>query len=182
MKFWKPVLLTTLLFSAFATVIIATSCEKNPCNNVSCDNGGSCNNGVCRCPTGYENTQCQTKSVTRYLGTYAGYTTCNNSAQVIDSAYIYADTSNASMLNYVWVVYKSISPKVLHGYVRNNESTYTIVVPNVTATNYLKIYTISLESYGNKTNNKLSIQTYEKSNVVPNDTVVTTCSFIGFKN
>jgi hypothetical protein len=86
------------------------------------------------------------------------------------------------MLNYVWVVLQSIHPKVLHGYVFNNESAYTIVVPNETATNYLKIYTISLESYGNMANNKLSIQTYEKNTVTPGDTLQTQCSFIGFKN
>ena len=183
MKFWKITLLTTVLFFAFSITVLYTACEKNPCNNLSCFNGGSCGGGICHCPTGYENTQCQDKSVTRYKGTYGfnSYTTCNDGAEVIDSAFIYPDTSSAAMINYVWVVWKSILPKVLHGYVYNNESTYSIVVPEEVAPNYLKIYTITLQNWGNSENNKLSIHSYEKNTVTPGDTVVIQCSFLGFK-
>ncbi len=184
MKFWKITLLTTILFFAFSITILYTACEKDPCTNVTCFNGGSCGNGICHCPTGYENVQCQDKSVTRYLGTYGvtSYTTCNDGAEVIDTASIYADTTSASTINDVWVVLKSIKPEVLHGYVYFNQSVYSIVVPNDVSTNYLKIYTITLQNWGNSENNKLSISSYEKSTVVPGDTVITQCSFIGFKD
>ena len=181
MKFWKVTLLTTVLFFAFSITVLYTACEKDPCNNVTCFNGGSCGNGICQCPTGFENVQCQDKAVTRYLGKYAGYTNCNTPQEVIDSAFVYPDTSNAKMVNYVWVVWKSILPKVLHGYVYFNESAYTIVVPNDVTTNYLKIYTITLQNYGNAMDNKLSIHSYEKNTMVPGDTVVNQCSFLGFK-
>jgi hypothetical protein len=181
MKFWKVSLLTTVLFFALGITVLYTACEKDACNNVTCYNGGSCGNGYCHCPTGYENTQCQDKAVTRYLGVYAGYITCNNGAEVIDTAFIYADSTNANTINYVWIKWKSELPTILHGYVYFNESVYSIVVPNVVADNYLKIYTITLQNWGNQENNKLSIQSYSKSTVTPGDTVQTQCQFIGFK-
>ena len=181
MKFWRITLLTTVLFFACGITILYTACEKDPCNNVTCYNGGSCGNGVCHCPTGYENTGCQDKAVTRYIGSYGGYIRCNDGAEVIDSAFIYADSSNSNTLNYVWVVWKAITPKVLHGYVSNTNSAYTIVVPNDNAPNDLKIYTITLQNWGNDENNKLSIQSYEKSTVVAGDTIQTQCAFLGFK-
>lgn len=50
-----------LFFSAFLTVF--TSCEKDdpdPCENVTCLNGGVCVNGSCDCPDGYSGLQCET--------------------------------------------------------------------------------------------------------------------------
>jgi hypothetical protein len=124
---------------------------------------------------------CQDLSVARYLGTYAGYIGCNDGAQIIDTAFIYRDSTNSNTINYVWVKLKSIAPKILHGYVYNNASAYTIVVPNDVGSNYLKIYTITLQNWGNYQNNKLSISTYEKSEA-PGDTVQTQCSFLGYKH
>ena len=183
MKFWKTTLLTTILFFSLSVTILYTACEKDPCNNVTCYNGGSCSSGTCRCPTGYENTQCQSKAVTRYLGKYGGFLTCNNGAQIIDSAFIYADSTNSTTINDVWVVWKrGTSPVVLHGSVYFNESVYSIVIPNIVATNYLKIHTITLQNSGLGMNNKLSIQSYEKSTATPGDTIINQCSFLGFKH
>src|ERR1700733_2690853 len=99
MKFWKPTLLTTLLFAAFIVIFLYTACEQNPCNNVTCFNGGSCSSGKCICPTGFENTQCQDESVKRYIGVYGGYTICNNQQEVIDTVSIVADSSGPAMVN-----------------------------------------------------------------------------------
>lgn len=45
-----PMLFFMLTFNA---------CEKDPCSDVPCLNGGICNNGSCDCPTGYSGTNCQ---------------------------------------------------------------------------------------------------------------------------
>lgn len=158
MRFWKPVVLTTFSFFAFVTTILYTACEKNPCNNVNCLNGGSCNNGFCRCPTGWENTQCQTKSIARYLGKYAGYSGCDNGAQVYDTVTIVEDNR---ALNTVSVYMRSLgTSKVLQGYASNNESTYSIVVTNNDSSKagsryYLKLWTITLQN-----DKKLMINSY----------------------
>jgi hypothetical protein len=158
MRFWKPVLLTTFSFFAFVTTILYTACEKNPCNNVNCLNGGSCNNGFCRCPTGWENTQCQSKTIDRFIGTYYGYMGCDNGAQIYDTITIKADNR---AINTVSVYMRSLqNTKVLQGYASNNESTYAIVVTNNDSSKagspfYRRVWTITLQN-----DNKLIVNNY----------------------
>ena len=179
MKFWKPVLLSVSLLCALLTTIVYTACEKNPCNNVTCMNGGSCSNGACRCPTGWENTQCQNRTIDRYIGTYGGFSTCNNGAQTIDTAFI---TFDGGAINTVSVRLKSLDPKILRGYASNNESSYSIIVTNNDSnavapyTSYLRTFTITLQS-----DSSLSIHTYERYITNIGDTVQNICSFLGHK-
>src|SRR5690606_9067709 len=50
-----------LLASAFLFLITFSSCKKevDPCENVTCINGGVCHEGTCNCPTGYSGVNCQ---------------------------------------------------------------------------------------------------------------------------
>ncbi len=180
MKIWKLTLLTGLLFAALMSTIFYSSCVQDACNNVTCLHGGSCGNGVCRCPTGYEGPTCATLSVNRFIGGYAGYTSCNNPQQVIDSAFITA----GDVINTVNVRMNSISPKILKGYINNNASTYAIEVTNsdsslLGSTFYQRIFTITLQS-----DKSLSIHEYE-TNIfnTPSgpDTIINNCTFLGFK-
>jgi hypothetical protein len=174
MKFWKPVLLTTALFSAFTATLLYSSCEKDPCVNVSCKNGGSCNGGACVCPTGYEGPTCETKMVARFVGVFAGYSTCNNGAMVIDTVWIYdnipRNPAGVSLLQ------KLHDDDLLTGTVNNNVSTYAISIPDVVAANYYKKYHVTLQS-----DDKLTLDTYERDARVPGDTVINHCIFVGNK-
>lgn len=129
--------------------------------------------GTCRCPTGYEGTQCQTKSTSRFEGVYAGLTTCDNGAYLIDSAWVAADPNK---INYVYITYRSILPRILHGYVNNSESTYAIIVPDDSAANYVKVFTITLQD-----DKKLSINSFVHDKSVPGDTIISKCNFLGTK-
>lgn len=52
------ILLNSLLFCLFLLVGFS-SCEKeDPCQNVTCINGGTCVNGACNCPSGYSGSDC----------------------------------------------------------------------------------------------------------------------------
>ncbi len=51
-----------VLIAGSATIY--TSCVKDPCSGVSCLNGGSCDNGTCVCPLGYNGTRCEYINVT----------------------------------------------------------------------------------------------------------------------
>jgi hypothetical protein len=170
MKFLKPAILTTLLFFAFVSTILYTSCEKNACNNVVCHNGGSCSMGTCRCPTGVEGYQCQSLTSARYVGIYAGYSQCDNLASTYDTVTI---TTDNLPLNQVAVRMKSIKPKVLYGYIENNQSTYSIVVTNNdSSATYARIYTITLQDDKN-----LSIHAYDHTYVNPFNTNINKCTF-----
>jgi len=58
----------TLLFSG----LILLSCTKDPCLDVTCYNGGQCDDGTCMCTDWYEGTSCETEQRSKYFGTYTG--------------------------------------------------------------------------------------------------------------
>lgn len=174
MKFWKPIFLASSLFLTFAGVVLYSSCEKDPCVNVNCQNGGSCNNGVCKCPTGYEGPTCATASIDRFVGYYAGYTQCNEGAEVIDTVFI--TPYGSKNVSEVYVEQKTLPHDMLLGTVSSNETTYSLLIPDKIATNYYKKYHITLQS-----DNKLILDTYEQDYTTPGDTIINHCIFTGFK-
>lgn len=76
MKSVKHIALSALLtVGAFGTVLY-TACNKDECKDVVCQNGGTCSEGKCTCATGYEGTNCETKSRDKFVGTYTGAESC----------------------------------------------------------------------------------------------------------
>jgi hypothetical protein len=57
-------------------VIVVSSCKKDPCDDISCLNGGTCNDGTCACAEGYEGTTCATEERAKFLSTYSVTETC----------------------------------------------------------------------------------------------------------
>lgn len=54
----------------FGATTVLTSCNPDPCKDVVCNNGGTCDlDGNCVCPSGFEGTNCDTKSNTVFTGT-----------------------------------------------------------------------------------------------------------------
>jgi hypothetical protein len=51
-----------VLFSAILLCIISScnSDSSNSCDTVVCQNGGTCDDGSCECPTGFSGTNCET--------------------------------------------------------------------------------------------------------------------------
>jgi hypothetical protein len=181
MKFWKQLLLVIILLCGVTTTLLYTSCVKNVCDNVTCQNGGSCNAGVCNCPVGYEDPQCQTLSVTRYLGTYVGSTSCDNLVGTIDTVNINAFTGLG--ITGVEVHMNSLFPSppnkgLLYGTVSSNVTTYSILVTNPdTTTQLYRTYTITLQD-----DNALKITEYIRDYRNPADSIVSTCIFTGYKD
>ncbi|MBC7553455.1 MAG: hypothetical protein H7257_05710, partial [Taibaiella sp.] len=143
--------------------------------NVSCQNGGSCSVGVCKCPTGFGGPTCGAKMVSRYIGYYAGYTKCNNGAQVIDTVFIYGDVPK--QVAQVYLRLKSHPYELMVGTVSNNESTYSMSIPDLVFTNYYKMYHVTLQD-----DSKLTLNTYERDNTIPGFFNENTCTFVGFKH
>ena len=174
MKFWKSILFTFVLFCAVVTVVVYSSCEQDNCLNVTCNHGGSCKSGICSCPTGFEGPTCSDSVITRYYGYYAGYSTCNNGAEVIDTVFVYYVSRSSTELK---LVQKNHIGDTLIGTVSNSASTYDILIPEKLDSNYSKTYNATLQS-----DNTFILNSYERDLRIPGDTISNKCTFLGTKH
>jgi len=71
MKSIKLIALSSLLTVGIFTVVIYTSCTKDACKGVTCQNGGTCSGGNCVCTSGYEGTNCETLSRTKFIKSWS---------------------------------------------------------------------------------------------------------------
>ncbi|HNB81048.1 MAG TPA: hypothetical protein PLP34_00770 [Chitinophagaceae bacterium] len=76
MKNLKNIALASLLTLGAFSLTLFTSCDPDPCEDIVCANGGTCTDGTCACPAGYEGTLCETLSRTKFLGVFTGNETC----------------------------------------------------------------------------------------------------------
>lgn len=91
MKKLKSILLSAFAFLAVGSIVLGTSCEQDPCTQLTCQNGGRCQSGTCDCPAGYEGSECEIKSTSRFIGVYKGVTRCNYNNVVFPM--VYADSA-----------------------------------------------------------------------------------------
>lgn len=62
---------------AACILILANGCQQDPCEGVSCQNGGTCMDGSCACPEGFSGSLCEGFDGVQFLGTYSGaYSGC----------------------------------------------------------------------------------------------------------
>jgi hypothetical protein len=89
MKRWKLSVLTLSLSLTFFGIVLFSSCETDPCTQLSCKNGSTCTEGYCRCPTGYEGAECETKISDKFVGMYIGYNHCDDYPALNDTMDVY---------------------------------------------------------------------------------------------
>jgi len=98
MKNSKSILVILVTSACLFSGVLYTSCKKktytspDKCSNVVCKNGGICIGGKCSCPNGYEDADCGTASISRYLGTWTMRDSVigSNHPSIIDSASVYS--------------------------------------------------------------------------------------------
>ncbi len=71
----------TYLLAGLMTISMLTlmpSCKKDKCKDVTCQNGGTCNeeDGSCICATGYEGANCETAMADKFVGNWKYNETC----------------------------------------------------------------------------------------------------------
>lgn len=77
MKNVRTILLTGVLtMGVFSTVIYSSCSKKSKCDGIQCKNGGTCNDGVCKCPLGYEGANCEIASATKFIGSFSATDNC----------------------------------------------------------------------------------------------------------
>ena len=67
MKKIRQIALGAILSVSAFSAVLYTSCSKDACKDVTCQNGGTCSDGNCTCVTGYEGTNCETASRTKFI-------------------------------------------------------------------------------------------------------------------
>jgi hypothetical protein len=59
-----------IIFGLLAVTAVAFTSCKDECKDVTCSNGGTCTEGICDCPSGYEGTNCETSWSSAFAGNY----------------------------------------------------------------------------------------------------------------
>jgi hypothetical protein len=63
MKQTKAIAFTVMVTLLSFGAVIYSSCRRDRCKTLNCQNGGTCNDGFCYCPSGFTGTYCQTANV-----------------------------------------------------------------------------------------------------------------------
>lgn len=119
MKFWKQSLLSAGMFMAIATTVTYTSCVHDSCKALICRNGGTCADEFCRCPSGYEGSQCEIISRNKFLGTYEGISQINGQPVKRDAAIVEPNHEDISITS-LKVTILTRSPEVISGVIDPN--------------------------------------------------------------
>lgn len=64
----QSVFFSALIASAGLATLTLSSCEEDKCKTIICGYSGTCTDGVCICPSGYEGPQCETVNRDRFMG------------------------------------------------------------------------------------------------------------------
>lgn len=76
MKSIRNIAFSALLTIGAFTAITYTACNKDECKDVVCENGGTCVNGTCECPIGYEGANCEKLTRDNFVGKWSGSDVC----------------------------------------------------------------------------------------------------------
>ncbi len=148
--------LVTFIFS----LVLVMSCNKSkvkyndttlvrPCENVICLNGGTCQDGYCYCPQGFEGDKCATRWSDKFVGNYLVHDDCDTSAAGYYNAVINADPDYAYKLRLYNI--GALCPGVIMNAIINPEKT-SFVIPKQHTCGDLYI-----SGYGNINGNYVNI-------------------------
>jgi hypothetical protein len=75
MKALRMLGLAMALFGAMTV----SSCKKDPCKKVTCQNGGVCQDGNCKCNLPWEGSRCEVDARDKFVGSWRGTINCGGS-------------------------------------------------------------------------------------------------------
>ncbi len=100
MKTFKNLYFVFALTCTVLAGVLLSGCKKDdPCENVTCQNGGTCNDGTCACAAGYEGTNCGTEVRSKFLATYSFLESCAASGN--GNGTLIITTSSTGALNVI---------------------------------------------------------------------------------
>jgi EGF-like domain len=73
MKKSKFPIIVLSVFAFCLSIMFLNACSTNPCADIYCRNNGTCREGLCACPSGFEGNYCQAKTSDKFIGFWDGY-------------------------------------------------------------------------------------------------------------
>jgi len=73
----KAVRILGLVMALFGAITVS-SCKKDPCKNVTCQNGGVCQDGNCKCNLPWEGSRCEVDARDKFVGSWRGTINCGS--------------------------------------------------------------------------------------------------------
>lgn len=179
MRFWKHTFVAALAFIGISSTVLYTSCEKDSCLELKCQNGGACTDGFCRCPSEYEGATCGERIVTKFIGTYYGETRCVQDTtefpKVIDTVDIFLkDSVTLSLVQHSHIM-DTFYGKAGRLDTDLGVTTNYITFPDDSSTNYVLQLSVQLDE-GKKRITVYTQEIFDLANGKKND-----CNFLGFK-
>lgn len=178
MKFWKHTFVAVATFLAMGSAVVYTSCEKDRCLDVKCTNGGACTDGFCTCPTGFEGVLCEEYTAGKFLGSFYGETRCVQDTieypYIIDTVDIYLKDSSTLTLVQHSKLADTFFGTVLPVDKNIGVNTRYVIVPNDSANNYVKRYTVELHE-----NRRLTLFTATTMDIQSEESM--DCKFMGYR-
>ncbi len=98
MRSFRHIAVTSLFTIGIFAAVLYTSCTKDACSGVVCQNGGTCSGGTCTCPNGFSGTHCETAWSTPYVGTWTVNETCGGVNSTPYQVIITANSANPTQL------------------------------------------------------------------------------------
>lgn len=103
-------LIKYIALSAFVTLgvfftVIYSSCTKNECGAVLCQNDGTCMGGICKCVRGTDGVNCQNVYRKNYAGVYVGIPPDDPISDTTNMLIMIQtdDTTNYNLMEVIWV-------------------------------------------------------------------------------
>lgn len=87
------------------SIMFVSSCKKDACENVSCLNGGECNDGTCVCPSGFRGEHCETAIPPneKFIGSYTVTDNCSADEPDCSGSLTYVMVIRASGDNAIYI-------------------------------------------------------------------------------
>ncbi len=71
----KALRILGLAMALFGAMMVS-SCKKDPCKKVTCQNGGVCQDGNCKCNLPWEGSRCEVDARDKFVGSWRGTINC----------------------------------------------------------------------------------------------------------
>ncbi len=149
MKKIRIILSTFGLVIFVFSMVVLVSCTKNkvkyndttlvrPCENVICLNGGTCKDGYCYCPQGFEGPKCATRWSDKFVGNYLADDNCDTLSGYYN-AIINANPDYAYKLR-LYNVGLMCSGVILNADINPEKTSFVIPIQNACGNLYLSGY------------------------------------------